>query len=173
MQFTVPNLVSLSRLALAAAFIVVRSPVAEAAIVVVAAITDFADGWVARHFGQRSRAGEMLDPLTDKLFVATVLAVLLGRGQITIADVLLLLVRDLYNAIAFAVGYFSRWPIRFKARFSGKVVTVLQLITILAFLVHPEIAQTALWLTVLASLYAVFDYTRAAAQALRENAIKG
>jgi CDP-diacylglycerol--glycerol-3-phosphate 3-phosphatidyltransferase/cardiolipin synthase len=162
------NIISLSRLALAVAFVLADSPLLQVVLVAAAGLTDFVDGYLARHFNQRTRAGEIIDPITDKLFVATVVATLLARGRLSIESALLLLLRDFYNALAFLVIRVRKFPIRMKARFSGKVVTVLQLITIAAFILRPEQVRPFLLATIAVSVYSVFDYTRAGRRSLRE-----
>ena len=54
---------------------------ASAAIFGVAAITDWLDGWIARRYHQSSAFGAFLDPVADKLMVATALLILLGEGR--------------------------------------------------------------------------------------------
>lgn len=72
-----PNLVTLLRLGLVPVVAVTIANGAFAAALaafLLAAVSDFADGWIARRFGLTSRLGALLDPVADKLsmFVATV-----------------------------------------------------------------------------------------------------
>lgn len=79
-QWTVPNVLSLVRIALLPAFVVLylNSPARSAllwwafGVLVVSGLTDLFDGWIARRFNQISEAGKLLDPLADKLTQLTV-----------------------------------------------------------------------------------------------------
>jgi CDP-diacylglycerol--glycerol-3-phosphate 3-phosphatidyltransferase len=155
-----PNLISLARLPLAALFLLSNTPVVQGALIAAAGATDFVDGWLARRYQKRSRTGELLDPITDKLFVLTVLLTLFLRQQLRAWELLLLLLRDLYNTAAFVLAKARGWPLRFHARMSGKVLTTLQIMTLLAYTVWPGVARALLVLTVAVSLYAIIDYTR-------------
>ncbi len=168
MFFTAANIVSLSRIVLGIVFMFAATPFQQALIIGVSALSDFLDGFLARHFDQRSRFGEILDPVTDKLFVAAVLGTMLVRGRMSIGTVLLFLVRDFYNALAFVVIQVRKLPIRMKARFSGKTVTVMQMLTLAAFVLWPSAAWPLLLATVGVSIYSIFDYTRAGRRGLRE-----
>ncbi|MCB1783180.1 MAG: CDP-diacylglycerol--glycerol-3-phosphate 3-phosphatidyltransferase [Alphaproteobacteria bacterium] len=48
----------------------------------IAAVTDFFDGYVARKYNQTSAFGTFLDPISDKIFVATLMILLVGAGRI-------------------------------------------------------------------------------------------
>ncbi|MEL6506530.1 MAG: CDP-diacylglycerol--glycerol-3-phosphate 3-phosphatidyltransferase [Pseudomonadota bacterium] len=50
---------------------------------VVAAVTDFLDGWVARRFDQTSALGAALDPIADKALIVTALILLVETGALT------------------------------------------------------------------------------------------
>ncbi len=168
MQLNLPNTLSLLRLPLAVLFLLTSTPALQGLLIVAAGATDFVDGWLARRFQQRSRTGELLDPITDKLFVVTVLAALFAREQMRAWEVLLLLTRDLYNSAAFCLAKVRGWPLQFRARLSGKIVTTLQIATLLAYALFPALARAMLAFTVAASLVAVYDYTRAGMLGLRD-----
>ena len=53
-----------------------------------ACVTDFLDGWLARTWQQQSSFGRMLDPIADKLLVASVLLVLVGVDRLVGASIL-------------------------------------------------------------------------------------
>jgi CDP-diacylglycerol--glycerol-3-phosphate 3-phosphatidyltransferase len=102
----------------------------------VAAIGDGVDGWVARHFNQRTEMGALLDPLADKLLLVLGLVILsLDNGPqldriplwltatVLCRDVMLLLLMVLVN---FLVGKGSVRP-----RMTGKIATVFQMSCVL------------------------------------------
>jgi cardiolipin synthase len=157
----VPNLLSCSRLVLAAGFVAVGATEARVGLIGVAAISDFLDGWLARRVKATSRWGALLDPLADRVFVLTVVATLLFTGALTTTQYFILISRDLATAVGFIVARIIPWlrPVEFKARILGKVVTVLQLFTLAAVLVAPSVAPVLLAGVGLASVLSIADYT--------------
>ncbi|HQR26503.1 MAG TPA: CDP-alcohol phosphatidyltransferase family protein [Nocardioides sp.] len=97
--WTVPNLLSLARLLGVPLFLwLVLGPQADGwALVVLMAsgITDFLDGYLARRLDQRSRLGEVLDPVADRLYILAVVVGLALRDIIPWWVALLLPLRDL------------------------------------------------------------------------------
>jgi cardiolipin synthase (CMP-forming) len=82
---TIPNLLSLFRLLLIPVFLIllVNAQYIWALIVLVgSSLTDFVDGYVARHFNQVSRVGQLLDPAADRLFIFSTLIGLAWTGFI-------------------------------------------------------------------------------------------
>lgn len=157
----VPNALSFLRLPLAVIFILTDSTMARALIIAAAALSDMADGWLARRLRQDQGAGQIVDPVTDKLFVLVALATLAARRELDTGVVALLLARDIYASIAFFILKALDWQVQFKARWSGKTVTVLQLAVMLAALVWRAAILPLVIATALASAIAIWDYSRA------------
>jgi len=166
---TIPNLLSCSRLVLAAGFVAVGAAEARVGLIGAAAATDFLDGWLARRVRATSRWGALLDPIADRVFVLTVVATFLFTGELSTAAYFILLMRDLATAIGFLVARIVPWlrPVQFKARLLGKVVTVLQLLTLAAVLAWPEGLPALLAAVALASTLSIADYTLALWRARR------
>jgi cardiolipin synthase (CMP-forming) len=84
---SVPNLLTASRIVaaplLAFAVLAALPPYLAAALVVVAALTDFIDGRLARAGLDVSGMGAVLDPIADKIFIVTALILLLAEGVLT------------------------------------------------------------------------------------------
>jgi CDP-diacylglycerol--glycerol-3-phosphate 3-phosphatidyltransferase len=158
---TVPNLFSLARLPLAAAFLLLPQTVARVIIIIAAGATDFLDGWWARTRGPRTSVGEVLDPVTDKIFVVTALTAFAVWGTIEPAALLVLLARDLYVSAGALILLLLRRQFRLKARFPGKVTTTLQITAVLVLTLVPQAARPMVLLVGAASGWAIIDYTLA------------
>ena len=95
--FTVPNALSLLRLIMVpvvVARLLAGSDGLAAAFFVLAALTDFLDGKLARRAGP-TRLGQILDPVADRLMLSSVAVVLAIRGLLPIWAVAILVGRDL------------------------------------------------------------------------------
>lgn len=156
---TVPNLLSLTRLPLAAAFLLVDGRTARVALVGIASLTDFLDGWLARR-GQTSQLGALLDPIADKTFVFIAIAAFLFEGVVSAGEFLIVISRDLATAVGFIVAWLLPGldPRAFRARWPGKVVTVLQLAALFVLLLRPTVFPVLVPLIAVASAAAIADY---------------
>ena len=159
--WTLPNVVSMSRVLLAAGFLATTGNGERIALVGVASLTDFLDGWLARRRNAVSRWGALIDPLADRAFVLTAVTALLVQGQLTALQYVALLFRDLMTAIGFVVARLVRWlrPVTFRARPLGKVVTALQLAALLSVLVLPALVDALVLVVGVLSVAATADYT--------------
>ena len=160
---TLPNILSCSRLVLAAGFVATGAAEARVGLIGAAALTDFLDGWLARRVHATSRWGALLDPIADRVFVLTVVATFLFTGMLSTSAYFVLIMRDLATAVGFLVARIIPWlrPIEFKARVLGKVVTVVQLLTLAAVLAVPRAVPILLAALALSSTLAIADYTLA------------
>jgi CDP-diacylglycerol--glycerol-3-phosphate 3-phosphatidyltransferase len=128
--WTVPNLLSAARLILAIVlFGVIEQERYAAATVLflIAASTDWVDGWWARRFGQVSRLGRIFDPLVDKVIVCGSFILLAGRGggsAILPWMAVVVVVREL--VVTAIRAEMERTGHDFSAAFSGKLKMVLQ-----------------------------------------------
>lgn len=158
---TLPNAVSMSRLLLAALFVALRTPMSRVALLVVATATDFLDGWLARRRHATSRSGALIDPIADRVFVVTAAATYVAEGAITTGACLTLLARDIATFIGFLVARTVPWlrAVTFRARMLGKVVTVLQLLTLLAVIVAPTSVALLILVVGVLSAASIADYT--------------
>ena len=158
---TLPNVVSMSRLLLAAAFVAIREPVARFTLLLAASATDFLDGWIARRSQATSRSGALIDPIADRLFVLAALCVYLLEDLISIGAYFTLLARDIATVIGYIVARSVPWlrGVEFRARWLGKLVTGLQLATLMAVIVAPGLVPWLVLIVAGASVASIADYT--------------
>lgn len=158
---SLPNLISMSRLLLAAAFVVAGQPDIRIVLVMIALATDYLDGWLARRARSMTRTGALLDPFADRVFVLVGVSVFLFEGTLSTRQYFVMISRDLMTAVGFLVARMmpSLRPVAFLARFPGKLVTVLQLATFIAILIRPVSANPMIGVVAVASLWAIVDYT--------------
>jgi len=159
--FNLPNTISLSRVVLALAFVLVSEPWDRIALIGVAGFTDFMDGWLARHRKDESTAGALLDPLADRIFVLVAISTYLVEGMLTTGQYFIFLTRDIATAVGFLVAKIvpTLRPAVFRARLLGKVVTVVQMITLVAIIVLPELTDILVATIGIISAASIVDYT--------------
>jgi len=129
--WTVPNMLSAARLLLAIVLfgVMEQGRWAEAlGLFLLAASTDWVDGWWARRFGQVSRLGRIFDPLVDKVIVCGAFVLLAGRGAAggSIAPwmAVVVVVREL--VVTAVRAEMERTGHDFSAALSGKLKMLLQ-----------------------------------------------
>ncbi|HTS24164.1 MAG TPA: CDP-diacylglycerol--glycerol-3-phosphate 3-phosphatidyltransferase [Casimicrobiaceae bacterium] len=144
-------------------------------IFAIAAITDWADGWFARRWGQTSAFGAFLDPVADKLIVMAALIVLVWLGRADAWLCMIIIGREI------AISALREWMAQLgKSRsvavaFVGKVKTVAQITAIIALLLDtaflprftPILGTIALWVAAILTLWSMLHYLRLAAPHLK------
>lgn len=160
-RLSLPDVVSLSRLAFAAAFVAFAGASTRAVLVLAASATDFLDGWLARRRKVVTPWGPLLDPVADRVFALVALTTLLSDGSLTLGEYAILLARDIATAVGYVVARLVPWlrPVKFRARFAGKVVTTLQFVTLLAALLVPALVTPLVIAVALTATWAIVDYT--------------
>ena len=164
-----PNLISMLRLPIAAAFFVVDGVVWRGLLLSVGALTDAVDGWVARHFKLESKWGAVVDPLFDKLFVVAVLGSFLLGPYLNWAEYAILVARDVYVGAAFTLGRLLNQPVPASARLTGKVVTFLQMVTMFVLLLSPELLLYFVVIVGATGALAMVDYTLVAVRSVKRS----
>ncbi len=156
MSFTIPNLLSLVRMALVPPLIIalINGHVKRALLVVVlAGISDVLDGLIARFFHQESLLGTYLDPLADKLLVTAAYIILAlpglrhGGFQIPSWVTVLVIARDVLLVVVALGLYLAAGVRRFPPSLLSKLTTVFQVAAVVVVLLTglwPELDTAAL-----------------------------
>ena len=107
-------------------------------IFIIASFTDFLDGMLARMLGEESKLGELLDPIADKIIVATALILLVMDGTIRHYEVIaaiIILTREIL--ISGLREFLAKGQIKLPVSNLAKLKTVLQMVSI-AFLLSGD-----------------------------------
>ncbi len=126
--FTIPNLISFARLAVIPYFwwvTLVDDNIALAAVLIfVIGTTDWIDGYLARRLNQVSELGKFLDPLADRLMIASALLAGLIAGVVPLIIGIPLLVREALVGLG-AAFLAARGGGKLAVRYVGKLATFL------------------------------------------------
>ena len=181
MKIKVPNYLTIGRIIIVPVFVFAYylpgfyGDVIPFALFVIASFTDFLDGLLARMYKEESKLGELLDPIADKIIVATALILLVMDGTIknyeVIAAIIILTREILISGLReFLAGGKVKLPVSNLA----KAKTFLQMFAISALLTgetgnkiinfQDYNAQTIgiilLWLSAFLTLYTGYEYLR-------------
>lgn len=113
-----------------------------AAIFILAAITDWLDGYFARKFSAQTTMGKFMDPIADKILVSTVLILLVPSGAVHPVLVIIILGRDILIGGIRSIAAADRLIIDAKA--AGKWKTAVQMVAIPAVLIDVPLATNSL-----------------------------
>jgi len=153
----IPNIITLCRLVLIAPFVafIMNGKYPQAFYVfIIAGLSDGLDGWLARQFNWQTEFGGFIDPLADKLLVATSFLTLGILGQIPWWLVILVFARDITISIGVIAWYvFIGQKIQFTPTNLSKINTALQLtlVTISLFELAYFNAPSALTISLVAA----------------------
>ena len=101
--FTLPNILSMVRIAMIpaiAALYLYGQEVASALMLVLSGVTDVVDGWYARRYNAVSDLGKALDPVADKLTQAVMLCCLASKHPALKAPLMLLVAKEAFAAFS-------------------------------------------------------------------------
>jgi CDP-diacylglycerol--glycerol-3-phosphate 3-phosphatidyltransferase len=135
-----------------------------AALFVLASITDFLDGFIARKYNLITTMGKFLDPLADKLIVNTAMILMIPIGRIDAWIVVMIIMRDLIvdgiRSIASSEGIYI------QASVLGKQKTLAHIIAVTALMIHYPffgldahfVGTVVLYVALLLTIYSGLDY---------------
>ncbi|QEP44965.1 CDP-diacylglycerol--glycerol-3-phosphate 3-phosphatidyltransferase [Ectothiorhodospiraceae bacterium BW-2] len=183
---TLPNLLTVARIVLIP-FLVLGfylpfewSHLLATLLFILAAVTDWLDGYLARRMGLTSRFGAFLDPVADKLMVASVLVLVVDHNPTPYAGFWLALPATVIIGREIVVSALREWMSTIGASGSvavswlGKVKTTAQMVSLALLLYGQPLwgINLALWglallyLAALLTLWSMIDYLLAASRAI-------
>jgi cardiolipin synthase len=177
----IPNILTIGRIIIVPFFVLAfylpgfYGDLTACVLFVIASFTDFLDGMLARMMGEESKLGELLDPIADKIIVATALILLVMSGTIRHYEVIaaiIILTREIL--ISGLREFLARGRIKLPVTNLAKLKTFLQMVAISLLLTgetgnkilnfQDYNAQTIgiilLWLSAFLTLYTGYEYLR-------------
>ena len=181
MKIKIPNILTIGRIILVPVFVFafflpgVYGDLLPFFIFILASFTDFLDGLLARLFKEESKLGTMLDPIADKIIVATALVLLVMNGTIRNYEVIaaiIILTREIL--ISGLREFLANIKISVPVSGLAKIKTFIQMLAIAILLTGDSgnkiinfedynarsIGIILLWLSAFITLYTGYDYVR-------------
>jgi len=168
--FNLPNTITLMRIGVVPfLFVLLWSPdkfwsLVIAGLFVLASVTDFFDGYIARKYQMITTMGKFLDPIADKIIVNTAMILLIPINRIPAWIVAITIIRDLIVDVIRSIA--SSEGIYIQASMLGKQKTVAQLIAVTALIIHYPIfgldahvvGTFILYIALVLTIYSGIDY---------------
>lgn len=182
MRFNIPTLLTLFRVILIPFFVLAFylpytwAPLACAVIFVVAAVTDWFDGFLARKWKQTTRFGAFLDPVADKVMVATALVLVveyysvwwisLPAATMIAREIIISALREWMAEIGKRSSVAVSWI--------GKVKTMAQMMALVGLLWRPNqwievLGFVLLYIAAILTFWSMFQYLKASRNDLLEH----
>lgn len=150
--FTIPNALSVFRLALIPVYVAIYLNAAKpadyaiaAGILAVSCLTDLIDGKIARRFNMISTIGKFLDPLADKATQFTLIVCLAIRHPVLWVLAGLMIIKEGFQLIA-GIIQFRKGKMLTGALISGKICTAVLFLSLIAMVLLPEMDKTTILL---------------------------
>ena len=170
-MYNIPNLLTISRIVvIPAIFLMVYIhsaawQVAVAVLFILASITDYFDGYLARRLGKTSAFGRLLDPIADKLLVSSALVVILARHmvvcELSYIPVIVILCREILVSglreflrevnVGMPVTRLAKWKTGFQ-------MTALSMMLLKGFFYWGEIGEVLLWIAGVLTFITGYQY---------------
>ena len=176
MSTKLPNVLTCTRIAaipVVVGFMLIEPPLGNwlaFAVYTYACVTDFLDGYLARAWSQQSNLGRFLDPIADKLLIASVLLMLVGVDHIsglTVLPAAVILCRELL--VSGLREFLAEVRVSMPVSRLAKWKTVIQMLALGFLIVGPagpdfgplstaEIGVYGLWLAAVLTMVTGYDY---------------
>ena len=164
----VPNALTLSRILIVPLLVAVLLTQIEGrefiglGLFLVASLTDFLDGFLARRRKEVTALGKLLDPAADKILTSAAFISLVGLGLAPAWMVVVVIAREF--AVSSLRSLAAAQSVVLAASFTGKVKTVTQIVAISLLIISDQLgefdllAPLSLWVALLATLYSGIEY---------------
>lgn len=179
--WTIPNMITILRLVCLPVFVVLlfahENRAAAAWVLAASGMTDWVDGYIARHWNQVSKIGKIIDPVADRLLFFVGITAILVDGSMPLVIGLAILFREILVGVA-TVTIAALGARRIDVMWFGKAGTFANMMAVPSFLgaqstlSYAEFLHWLAWITVIPGLalsyLAAWRYVPLARQALRD-----
>jgi len=164
--FNIPTILTLSRVFIIPLFIIAVKyhPVIGVFIFIVASLTDFLDGYLARRSGKITEFGIILDPIADKFLIISALILLVDMGRLNVWVAIIMIVRD-FLVTGLRVYALSK-DIVIPAEFGGKLKTALQITGVILLILwdstgvdFSDVGSVIIWIALVMAVISGINYT--------------
>ena len=166
----IPNALTLLRILLIPVLVISfylegkTSNYVSAGIFIFASITDYVDGLLARYWKVQTNFGRMLDPIADKMLVASTLLMLVDRKIASVIPIVIILCREIF--VSGMREYLASIQKTIPVRYVGKLKTTIQMTAIIILLLGSNIpfqnmdliGEIFLWIAAALTLTSGFLY---------------
>jgi CDP-diacylglycerol--glycerol-3-phosphate 3-phosphatidyltransferase len=170
-MLNLPNLLSIFRILLVPPLVVVLLTKFEGkewwglGLFLLAAVMDFFDGYLARRRHQVTRLGTLLDPAADKILISAAFISLVELDPRIVPAWMVVVIIAREFAVTSLRGFAAAENLVIPAGMSGKIKTVVQIVSIALLIIHsqisrlfPHLAPFSLWVTVAITVYSGVEY---------------
>lgn len=161
---TLSRIIAVPVIALLLYFESYSNSMVAAVLFIAATITDYLDGYLARRYHMESNLGKLLDPLADKLLIATVLIFLIPLERVPAWVTAVIIAREM--AVTGVRGLASEQNIIIAASWLGKYKTSFQCAALIPLLIHYPVlgidfqatGEYFLWIALFFTVWSGWDY---------------
>ncbi|MCX7738557.1 MAG: CDP-diacylglycerol--glycerol-3-phosphate 3-phosphatidyltransferase [Hydrogenothermaceae bacterium] len=154
------NLLTLSRLfliPLIILFILREDYILSGVLVLIAIVTDYLDGVIARAINDVTKHGELLDPAVDKIFTISILTAFVEKGTVNAFEVFLIVSREML--VTWIRSVLVNKGVVVPAYFLGKLKTTFQMVAIFLLAVNMVFyGKLSLWVSIVFAYISAVEY---------------
>lgn len=167
-MINLPNLLTISRIVLVPILVAVllteldEKELIALGLFLLASLTDFLDGFLARRRREITKLGKLLDPAADKILTSAALISLVGLGLAPAWMVVIIVAREF--AVSALRSLAAAQNVVIAASWSGKVKTATQIVAISLLIINDllgglqPLAPLSLWIAMIATVYSGVEY---------------
>ena len=165
--FTIPNLLSLFRLALIPVYVVIYLNAGDdlflhfmaAGVLAVSCLTDLVDGQIARRFHMISTVGKVLDPVADKATQFSLIVCLSIRYPVLWAVVVLFFLKELFQLVA-GIVFLRKKKMLDGALVVGKICTTVLFLSLIIMVLFPALPNGLIYgIAITDSIFLIISFT--------------